>query len=320
MSRFDFGIPLGWYPVAWSPELEPGGLLARSYFGDDLVLFRTESGEAALVDAYCPHLGAHLGVGGRVEGETLRCPFHGWRFGADGRCVEVPYAKRIPPSARTRARPIREQAGLVWAWYHPKNEAPTHEPTRIPEYGAEDWTPEWTRYEWTIRTHPQEVTENSVDWPHFHEVHLMEPPPERNVRFEGHEILWEAATRKQVTTLDGETDEIRVIGRNAGLGCSYVRYSGMGDTVIVMGMTPVDHERTHLRFGVIGKQAGRSDEEMATFHKAYADDMAAAVEQDFPIWENKVYHERPRLCDGDGPVAEYRSWAAQFYLDEGDRP
>lgn len=316
MSRFPFGIPFGWYPVAWSFELEKGAVLRRHYFSRELVLFRGESGEASVLDAYCPHLGAHLGVGGRVEGETLRCPFHGWRFSGAGECVEIPYAKRTPASASAFAHPVREGAGFVWAWYHPQHAAPSFEPPEVPEWRAEDWTPDWTHYEWTIRTHPQEIAENSVDWPHFHHIHHMEPPPERDVRFEGHEIRWHAATTKNVSTLGGAADEIRVVGRNPGLGCSYVRYSGMLETVIVMGMTPVDEERVHMRFGVIGKKAGRSDAEMAGFQKAYADDMALAVEQDFPIWENKVYRAAPRLCDGDGPVPEFRRWAAQFYVAE----
>ena len=279
------------------------------------MVFRGESDEAHVLDAYCPHLGAHLGVGGRVEGDSIRCPFHGWRFAGSGACVEIPYAKRIPGNARAVAYPSREQGGVIWAWYHPKQAEPGFEPPEVPEYGAEGWTEDWTAYDWTIRTHPQEVAENSVDWPHFHEVHLMEPPPEREVRFEGHEIRWEAATRKHVTTMDGAADEIRVIGRNPGLGSSYVRYTGMGETVILMGMTPIDNETMHMRFGVIGKQAGRSDDEMAAFHKSYADDMAFAVEQDFPIWENKAYRATPRLCEGDGPVSDFRRWAAQFYVD-----
>ena len=314
-TRFPFGLPFGWYPVAWSQELSAGTSVSRTYFGRELVVFRTGAGETSVIDAYCPHLGAHLGVGGEVEVDGIRCPFHGWKFAADGACLDIPYARRIPKQARLEPYPSQESGGLVWAWYHPGGEAPRFAPPEIPEYGADDWTADWTRYEWTIRTHPQEVAENSVDWPHFHEVHLMAPPPERDVRFEGHEILWEARTSKQVTTLDDQPDEIRVVGRNAGLGSSYVKYTGMGDTVIVMGMTPLDDERLHMRFGVIGKHAGRSAEEMATFHQAYADDMAAAVEQDFPIWEHKRYHERPKLCDGDGPVADYRKWAAQFYVD-----
>jgi len=323
MSRFPFGTPFGWYPVAWRHELASGELLSGKNLAQELVVFRTPDGGAHVLDAYCPHLGAHLGVGGTVETDGLRCPFHGWKFAGDGSCLDVPYAKRIPPGVRARPYPARETGGLVWAWYHPKDAAPLFEPPEIPEYGADDWTPGWTSYEWTIRTHPQEIAENSIDWPHLTEVHLMEPPPERDVRFVGHEILWETATRKNVTTMDGESDDIRITGRNPGLGCSYVRYTGMGDTAIVMGMTPIDDEMLHMRFGVIGKKAGRSDAEMAEFHQAYSNDMAAAVEQDFPIWENKTYHDRPRLCDADGPVGDYRSWAAQFYADiptpdEGD--
>lgn len=319
MGRFPFGIPYGWYPVAWSFELERGAVAKRRYFARELVLFRGDSGVVSVLDAHCPHLGAHLGVGGKVEGDTLRCPFHGWRFSGDGQCVEIPYANRKPAQARAFAYPVRESGGVVWAWYHPKRAEPCFEPPEIPEYGADDWMADWTPYEWTVRTHPQEVAENSVDWPHFHEIHHMEPPPDRDVRFEGHEIRWHAATTKNVSTLDGAADSIRVVGRNPGLGCSYVRYSGMGDSVIVMGMTPIDGETMHMRFGVIGKKNGRSDAEMAAFQKAYADDMALAVEQDFPIWENKVYHSAPRLCDGDGPVPDFRRWAAQFYVADDAR-
>lgn len=319
MGRFPFGMPFGWYPVAWSLELERGTVARRRYFGRELALYRGESGAAFVFDAYCPHLGAHLAVGGTVEGDSLRCPFHGWRFSGRGECLEIPYAKRMakrmPASARARAYPVRESGGVLWAWYHPSDAAPCFEPPEIPEFGAADWTPEWTRYDWTVRTHPQEVAENSVDWPHFHFIHHMDPPPERAVRFEGREIHWHAATTKSVSTLEGAADSIRVVGRNPGLGCSYVRYSGMGDSVIVMGMTPIDDERLHMRFGVIGKKNGRSDAEMAAFHRAYADDMARAVEQDFPIWENKAYHAAPRLCDGDGPVPDFRRWAAQFYVE-----
>ena len=318
MSRFPFGIPHGWYPVAWSNEVEPATVEAVRYFARELVVYRGEDGAAHLLDAFCPHLGAHLGHGGKVEGDTIRCPFHAWRFAGDGECVEVPYAKRIPRKARVRSYPMREQAGMVWAWYHPEGEAPDWEPPSVPEYGQEEWT-DWARYEWTIRTHPQEVVENSVDWPHFQHVHGMEMPHYRDVEFVGHEVLWEASTSKELSTLNGAVDQIHVVGRNPGLGSSYVRYSGMLDTTILMGMTPVDDETTHLRFGVSSKRSGKSDDEIASFHKAYADELAFAVTQDFPIWENKVYREAPLLSDGDGPVPAYRRWASQFYpRDRGE--
>jgi len=315
MSRFPFGTPLGWYPVAWSFELKAGEVAKCRYFGQDLVVFRGESGQASVLDAYCPHLGAHLGVGGKVEGDAIRCPFHGWKFSGEGDCLAIPYAKRIPPSAKAKAYPSEEIGGLIWAWYHPEDAPPMFDPPEIPEFGEAGWMADWKHYEWTIRTHPQEVAENSVDWPHLHEVHLMDPPDEATVRFEGHEILWTAETTKRVSTLEDASDSIKIVGRNAGLGSSYVKYTGMGDSVIVMGMTPIDDEMMHMRFGVIGKNPGGNDEEFLTFFGAYADDMAAATEQDFPIWENKTYRDRPRLCDGDGPVNDYRRWASQFYVE-----
>lgn len=58
-------------------------------------MFRGQDGKAYVVDAYCPHLGANLAVGGRVVGGCIECPFHGWQFrGADGKCVKIPYADK----------------------------------------------------------------------------------------------------------------------------------------------------------------------------------------------------------------------------------
>ena len=91
MGRYPFPpFPNGWFQVAYTDEVAPGGVRSLHAFGKKLVLYRTESGEARVFDAHCPHLGADLGVGGKVEGDTIRCPFHGWRYGEDGRCVEVP--------------------------------------------------------------------------------------------------------------------------------------------------------------------------------------------------------------------------------------
>jgi phenylpropionate dioxygenase-like ring-hydroxylating dioxygenase large terminal subunit len=70
----------GWYLVCWSADLEPSQVKPLRYFGKNYVLFRGEDGKATLLDAHCPHLGAHLGYGGRVEGNDIICPFHAWRF------------------------------------------------------------------------------------------------------------------------------------------------------------------------------------------------------------------------------------------------
>lgn len=67
----------------------------HSFPGEQLAVFRGQDGKAYVLDAYCPHLGANLAVGGRVVGSCIECPFHGWQFqGNDGKCVRVPYAEK----------------------------------------------------------------------------------------------------------------------------------------------------------------------------------------------------------------------------------
>ena len=171
-SRFPFSpYPTGWFRVAASSALRPGQVLSLRYFGRDLVLFRGESGEPVLLDAHCPHLGAHLGLG-RVRGDSIQCPFHGWCFDRGGTCTSVPYARKIPPKAVTRAWPVCEANGVVMAWYHPRREAPTWQFPVFAESTDPEFTPFITGPRWPrIRTHVQELAENGMDIAHFSFLH-----------------------------------------------------------------------------------------------------------------------------------------------------
>ena len=99
------GIPNGWFAVAFGRDLGEGEVKRIRYFERELVLFRTRSGKPVVLDAYCPHMGAHLAEGGRVVAEGIRCPFHAWQFGADGQCVQRPtYSPTVPAGATARCR------------------------------------------------------------------------------------------------------------------------------------------------------------------------------------------------------------------------
>src|SRR4051794_40246519 len=107
-NRYPFGIPFGWFQVAWKDDVEPGQVIPRYYFGRHLALWRDEDGVAHLNDAFCPHLGAHFGHGGHVKGAELVCPFHGWQFDADGANTCIPYGTRTNQKARIRSYPVRQ--------------------------------------------------------------------------------------------------------------------------------------------------------------------------------------------------------------------
>ncbi len=181
---FPHPMPFGWYGVALSEDIAAGQSHGIRYFGEDLVLFRGQNGTAHVLDAYCPHLGANLGVGIRgtpgsgaeVRDNTLVCPFHGWRFNGDGECVEVPYAQNMPPRAAgkqcLKSWPAAEHNGVIWVWYHPEGVAPMWEVARFEPPDDPDWSRVAVR-RWRLRTHVQEMAENGADTAHFLAVHKV---------------------------------------------------------------------------------------------------------------------------------------------------
>ena len=108
-----------WQPVALTDELAgPRPVRPIRLLGENLVLFRDESGRLGLIDRGCPHRGADLAFG-RLEGGGLRCAFHGWMFDVEGKCLETPAEPPDSPlcrKIRQRAFPVREQSGIVWAY------------------------------------------------------------------------------------------------------------------------------------------------------------------------------------------------------------
>ena len=101
-----------WYAACWAHELTPEPR-PEMILGEELVVFRTESGVAAAVEDCCPHRFAPLSLG-MVEGEHIVCGYHGMRFDCDGICVAIPGQKNVPDRARVRAFPVVEKYTLVY--------------------------------------------------------------------------------------------------------------------------------------------------------------------------------------------------------------
>jgi len=308
-KRFPFPMPFGWFKVALSPEVGADQLVTRHYFGTDVVVWRDASGQAVCHEAYCAHLGAHLGVGGSVTDGCLRCPFHGWAYDGAGRNVEIPYADAPNAKARLRTFPTVERGGIVLAWYHPRGEPPQWEVMEVPEYDDPDYA-DYEVFDYTIGSCMQEIGENGFDHAHFEFVHSHpKVGSTESVRFDG--VDRTVLTAQQFPSSKGPVaGRIDVYGR--GPGFAITRYQGLLDASLVGCSTPIDEETTHVTFLFSVRNPDR-DEHTSRVARAFVDSVSREIGQDIPIWEHKRYVPAPALAPSEKPILDYRRWYAQFY-------
>lgn len=329
MPRFPLPpFPTGWYALCASDDLAPGAVVARTVCGREVAAYRTASGAARVVDAACPHLGAHLGHTSRVEGETLRCSFHGFRFDASGACVETGYGTRPPPKCRLVGWPLQEVNGFLLVYFDPAGRAPAWS---VP---VADHEGRWTRTRsrvYRLPAHVQDLAENSVDVGHLAHVHGYTAIEElADLSIEGTLLRARYAFRHPRGLFGvGKNARAEADIRVHGLGYSQVEVTvpemGFRSRQFVLA-TPSDADHVELRVGMcmtkLEGARGPWARLVAAMPGALFDWVMGGlgfrtyctdVQADVPIWSTKRYAETPRLADGDGPIGRYRRWARQFY-------
>ena len=308
-ARFPFpATPTGWYQVAYGTDVPPGSVVPLHYFGRELVCYRGESGTAQVLDAYCAHLGAHLGHGGRVEGDDIVCPFHGWAFDREGRNTDIPYSRRPNRKARIPCWPVAEANGAIYVWFAADGSPPTWSVPQVPE--CDDAELVWQAGErWTMRTHVQEVMENVVDVAHFRFVHGTSGFGAASLDEEG--PMLRATAGVTFVTPRGDV-EGAVISELWGLGIDVVRPTGILRAAALFTVTPVDDETVESGYTFMVPRAGDGDG-ISNVGRGLIDDFHTQARQDMPIWEHKLYRPTPSLSPDDGPIMAFRRWAKQFY-------
>lgn len=161
-----------WYAVCRSADVPLGGVIGRNFLDGRVAIFRGVDGRAQVVSAYCPHIGADLSIG-CVAGNSLRCAFHHWEFGRDGRCQRTGIGDPAPPTARLFNFPTVERYGVVWAFNGEE-----------PLFDLVDPSRPWenllfqTAEPFQLAADPWIVCCNTPDWAHFATVHRFAFPRE----------------------------------------------------------------------------------------------------------------------------------------------
>lgn len=311
----------GWHCLGLAADYKDGKPHTLNIFGTKLVAFQGASGQLHIVDGYCPHMGADLGTG-HIEGDTLVCPFHHWKWGGDGVCKAIPYAKRIPPRARIKSWPVKEENQLLFVWHDHEGNPPPPEVTipRMEACFSDEWT-DWSIRKMVINTNCRELVDNLADMAHFGPVHGSPAVYFCNT-FQGH------IARQMFRGIDSELLGSGLLADSAYFGPAYhtTRMIATVDgqpmhSILLNCHVPIDQNSFELRFGVMVKKNPQlSEEENQAVAQAYADASQQAFSEDVAIWHSKTRVDNPLLCDGDGPIYQLREWYQQFYMDVADLP
>ena len=317
----EFTYPRGWFMVAAANRVTQAPHNVR-FFGREMVLYRGESGKVYMVGAFCPHMRTHIGkslssfmaqCGDQIQGESIRCPYHAWRFGPDGRCDKIPYSDKIPPSAELGSYPVVERYGAIYYWHDPEGGEPDYDIPAIPEWAD----PSYVRWEFdelgAMNLHPIEVVDNICDIQHLYPIHASHQNYFENV-IKGHRVWQLMGGKHELLGADAGISEFNTYYTGPGVLISRYVADNANDSIMYITHTPIDDGSVYVWHAVLSKVADREPTPEDIAHARSQQQMSCdAFAADFEIWSNKEPCFRPMQMPADGNFLKVRTWYKQFY-------
>lgn len=326
----EFTYPRGWFMIAAASEINTPRPVAVRFFGQDFALYRGRvSGEVVLLDAYCPHMKTHLaaknttsyvvqdGGGTNVEGDGIRCPYHGWRFGPDGKCDDIPYHDGpIPAAAQVKSWTVVEQYGAIWVWFDPEGGAPDYDLPRFADWFDETYVNGQWDYLGELNQHPMEVVDNIADYGHLSPIHGS-TVARFETEYKGHNAIQRqcGGHRTLVSEEGGASADLHTDTCYHGPGILVSKLTGMFNSFMMIMHTPVEDGKIKVWHNLLVQTAhagkpGIADEVSA---KQFQETSLASFAQDFEVWSQKAPCLNPLFIPSDGSFMKTRIWYKQFY-------
>lgn len=319
----DYGLgpntfPRGWFIVAESCELDAGPM-ALHYFGQDFALYRGESGKPVMLDAYCAHMGTHITAstsamivknGEQIEGDSIRCPYHGWRYNPQGEVDDIPYFDGpCPKSASIRSYPVVDNMGCIMAWFDPDGREPDYEAPTLSQWDDPQWVTWKLDHLGELEIHPQEILDNMQD------VHHLGPTHGAPSEYFENELRDHICIQRQGGPMQLYNTYLYTTTWYTGPGILLSKQVFAGNEVFeLIANTPVEDGKVRCWHGCLYKgennPATESDREA---QKAIQAGALEAFGADFNVWKFKRPALKIMQLKTDGPFRTGRKWYSQFY-------
>jgi len=285
-----------WYVAAWDREISRTPL-ARTLLNEAIVLYRREDGTPVALEDRCCHRQLPLSMG-KVEGNDLRCGYHGLKFDASGKCIEIPGQASIPPQARVRSYPLVEKYNWVWIWM---GDAAKADPTLIPNW----WWADHAEWAFTkpdrvrLECNYQLIADNVLDVTHLAYVHATSIGASSITEFPATVERGERLVRltrwirdrpppplyQRAGGFTGNVDRWQIVEHIPP--CFTVNFGGCSDSkakidlMALSAPTPESEKSTHYFFGFV-RNFGLGDAHTENICRV---DMVKVFNEDFPVLE-----------------------------------
>ena len=326
----DYGLgpyeyPRGWFVIATAKQLDVGPM-AVSYFGKDFALYRGESGRIVLLDAYCKHMGTHLTASSsahiassnsQIEGDSIRCPYHSWRYAADGQVDDIPdHDGPCPKSAALTSYPVREVMGMIMMWHHPEGGEPEFEPPFVDWWEFDNVIKQDMDLLGDVAINGIEIADNMADCHHLGPTHGA-PCDYFENEMRDHLVI---QRQGGFSSKDGYNMDLHTVTWYTGPGILLSKQSFGPVTMFeIICNTPVENGVSKCFHGSIclSPNIPATAEDLATA-KQLQNAVLDAFAADFDVWSNKKAATKVMRLKSDGPFNKVREWYGQFYMNAAD--
>jgi phenylpropionate dioxygenase-like ring-hydroxylating dioxygenase large terminal subunit len=341
-------FPNSWFHLAPFSEFKKDEIRSFKFLGHDIIAFKTGDDSITVMDAYCPHLGAHLGRdakgrNNRLKNGCVECPYHHLTFDAEGTCVKGASHASVP-KAKVFTWETEIVEGLVFVYHH-KDKLPST--WKVSEFFRPEgtWSRPYMSYQGVHPIHPQDAAENSVDTLHFRTLHQFDQVDQITEAVADRQHFYQTLHIGKMGILPKFMRNVPIysVVKEAAVGVGFPmahnRFHPIGLQVNhLVFLTPIDETSTNFWFyfqvsfsdvkvpRFLKRQKERLDRHLnehvkraldrAVHRAAYTALSPMFVfinSQDLDIWSTKTYCEKPIVLGDDGNIHLFRKWCKQFY-------